>query len=221
MPKMAKVSTVTVGSTTLGVAVGRRQFIADWLLAKAEVIRAMRERVQLSQDLQTEFAFLRESPAFCRNGSWKHAWPQSLKKPPPSTSKPLMTTKLYVQKAAQAADEAWRQIIGGLQGPSVTNPTMSGLEHHTTQVFTLCCVDSNSQTKASPPNPDGSQKHNPGQLIFSLPLQSQEQCGPGRVCRIFQSSSGSWRRSASSLCATRAFTCDPLSGQPMGDHTLP
>ena len=27
------------------------------------------------------------------------------------------TAKLYVQKAAQAAEEAWQQIVGGLQGP--------------------------------------------------------------------------------------------------------
>ena len=40
------------------------------------------------------------------------------------------TTKLYVQKAAQAADEAWPQTTGGLQGPSVTNPTVAALEHH-------------------------------------------------------------------------------------------
>ena len=36
--------------------------------------------------------------------------------------------KLYVQKAAQAADEAWQQ-IGGLQGPGVANPTIASLEH--------------------------------------------------------------------------------------------
>ena len=49
------------GSTTLGVAVGPRQFIVDQLLDQADVIRAMHERVQLCQDPQTEFAFLRES----------------------------------------------------------------------------------------------------------------------------------------------------------------
>ena len=37
------------------------RFIADQLLAKADVIRAMHGRVQLCQDLQTEFALLRES----------------------------------------------------------------------------------------------------------------------------------------------------------------
>ena len=59
---MAKVSTVTTGSITLRVAVGPRQFIADQLLAKADVIRAMHERVQLCQDPQTEFALLRSRP---------------------------------------------------------------------------------------------------------------------------------------------------------------
>ena len=39
------------------------------------------------------------------------------------------TAKLYVQKAAQAADEAWQQTIGGLHGPGVTNPTIASLEH--------------------------------------------------------------------------------------------
>ena len=58
---MAKVSTVTAGSTTLAVAAGPRQFIADQLLAKADIIRTMHERVQLCQDPQTEFALLRES----------------------------------------------------------------------------------------------------------------------------------------------------------------
>ena len=53
--------TPRVTGTTLGVAVGPRQFIADQLLAKADVIRAMHERAQLCQDLQTEFALLRGS----------------------------------------------------------------------------------------------------------------------------------------------------------------
>ena len=38
------------------------------------------------------------------------------------------TAKLYVQKAAQAADAAWQQTLGGLQGPNVTNPTIASLE---------------------------------------------------------------------------------------------
>ena len=50
--KMTAVSIVTAGSATLGVAVGPRQFIADQLLANADVIRAMHENVQLCQDLQ-------------------------------------------------------------------------------------------------------------------------------------------------------------------------
>ena len=33
-------------------------------------------------------------------------------------------------KAPQAAEEAWQQTNGGLQGPGVTNPTVSDLEHH-------------------------------------------------------------------------------------------
>ena len=63
---MAKVSTVTAGSITLGVAVGRRQLIADQLLAKVDVIRAVRERVQLCQDPQTDFVLLRERLGICR-----------------------------------------------------------------------------------------------------------------------------------------------------------
>ena len=39
------------------------------------------------------------------------------------------TAKLYVQKAAQAADEAWQQTVDGYNGPSVANPTVSELEH--------------------------------------------------------------------------------------------
>ena len=57
---------VTDGSITLGVAVGSRQFITDQLLSKADVIRAMHERVQLCQDPQTECALLRESMGVSR-----------------------------------------------------------------------------------------------------------------------------------------------------------
>ena len=39
------------------------------------------------------------------------------------------TAKLHVQRAAQAADEAWQQTIEGDNGPVVTNPTVSELEH--------------------------------------------------------------------------------------------
>ena len=38
------------------------------------------------------------------------------------------TAKLYVQKAAQAAEEAWQQTVEGHNGPVVTNPTVSELE---------------------------------------------------------------------------------------------
>ena len=50
MQSMAKVSTVIAGSITFGVAVGPGQHIADQFLAKADVIRALHERVQLCQD---------------------------------------------------------------------------------------------------------------------------------------------------------------------------
>ena len=43
-----------------------RQYIADQFLAKADVIRAMHERVRLCQDPQTEFAPLRESHGVLR-----------------------------------------------------------------------------------------------------------------------------------------------------------
>ena len=58
---MTKISTVTSGSITLRVAIGSQQFITDQLLSKADVSRAMHERVQLCQDPQTEFPLLRES----------------------------------------------------------------------------------------------------------------------------------------------------------------
>ena len=63
---LAKTSAVTDGSITLGVAVGSRQFIADQLLSKADVVRAMHERVQLCQDPQTVFSLLRESSGVSR-----------------------------------------------------------------------------------------------------------------------------------------------------------
>ena len=58
---LAKVSTATAESITLVVAVGPRQFNADQLSAKTDVICAMHERVQLCQDPQMEFALLQES----------------------------------------------------------------------------------------------------------------------------------------------------------------
>ena len=58
---LAETSAVTAGSITLGVAVGSRQFITDQLQSKADVVRAMHERVWLCQDSQTEFALPRES----------------------------------------------------------------------------------------------------------------------------------------------------------------
>ena len=49
------------GNVTLRVAAGPRQYIADQVLAKGDVSRAMHERVQLCQAPQTEFALQRES----------------------------------------------------------------------------------------------------------------------------------------------------------------
>ena len=51
---IASVTTAARGSITLGVGVGPHQYIADQLLAKTDVIRAMHERVQLA-----EFSLLR------------------------------------------------------------------------------------------------------------------------------------------------------------------
>ena len=59
--KLASVFTVTAGSTTLGVAVEPRQYIADQLFAKADVIRVTHERVRLRQDPQTEFTLVKVS----------------------------------------------------------------------------------------------------------------------------------------------------------------
>ena len=56
----------------------------------------------------------------------------SLNPPPPPTSKPSMAKTEPLprfQKAAQAGDEAWQQTVDGHNGPSVTNPTVSELEH--------------------------------------------------------------------------------------------
>ena len=39
------------------------------------------------------------------------------------------TAKSKIQKVDQAAEEARQQTIGGLQGPTVTNPTVADLEH--------------------------------------------------------------------------------------------
>ena len=57
-----------------------------------------------------------------------------MKQPSPPTSgardnEDKATAKLYVQKAAQAADELWQQTVGELQRPRVANPTVSALEH--------------------------------------------------------------------------------------------
>ena len=63
---LATVATASHGNITLGIAVGPRRCMEDQLLAKADVIRAMHEHVQLCQDPQTEFASVRESLGISR-----------------------------------------------------------------------------------------------------------------------------------------------------------
>ena len=63
---LASVAKAVHGNSTLGVAVGPVGCVTDQLLAKADVIHDMTERVQLSQDPQTEFAFFRESEGVTR-----------------------------------------------------------------------------------------------------------------------------------------------------------
>ena len=58
---LASVTTAARESIALGVPVGPRQYVADQLLANADVIWAMHERAQLCQDPHSEFALLRES----------------------------------------------------------------------------------------------------------------------------------------------------------------
>ena len=55
------VTTAMHGKTTLGVVVGPSRSVADQIHANADVIQAMRERVQLCQDSRTEFRLIRES----------------------------------------------------------------------------------------------------------------------------------------------------------------
>ena len=112
--KLATVSTVAAGSTTLGVAVGPRQFIADQLLAKADVFRAVHEGVQVCQDPQAEFiqAMIQDAVTV-----------DLLPKQPLVTRRQALddedkaTAELHVQKAPQAADEAWQQTVDGHNGP--------------------------------------------------------------------------------------------------------
>ena len=68
---------------------GPRRCVADQLLAKVDVIRGMRERVQPCQDPETEFAFLRESLAESITSSGCMATPFSLRK-----RRPNILTKL-------------------------------------------------------------------------------------------------------------------------------
>ena len=38
------------------------------------------------------------------------------------------TARVYLQKAAQAADGSWQQTIQGHSGPTITNPTAADIE---------------------------------------------------------------------------------------------
>ena len=58
---LASVDTAVQGNVTVGIAVGPRRGITDQLVAKADVVRAVGERVRLCQDPQTGFGLLRES----------------------------------------------------------------------------------------------------------------------------------------------------------------
>ena len=117
--KMAETSTVTDGSITLGVAVGPRQYIVDQLWGKADVIRAMHERVQLCQDPQTEFALLRESlgsaapttscgftpPQSCRNRGLQRPTTRSGSGLSNGSSRASQRTALRKQPSARATQE--------------------------------------------------------------------------------------------------------------------
>ena len=73
--------------TQRSVATSQTSCIADQLLAKVDVIRAMRERVQVCQDPQTEFVFLREGPGVSRINHIFRVHGQTIlkKKRPPKT----------------------------------------------------------------------------------------------------------------------------------------
>ena len=112
--KLATVSTVAAGSTTRGVAVGSRQFIADQLLAKADVFRAVHEGVQVCQDPQAEFIQAMTQDAVTADLLPKQPLVTRLQAP---DDEDKATAKLHVQKAPQAADEAWQQTVDGHNGP--------------------------------------------------------------------------------------------------------
>ena len=64
--RLATVSSVDQGSITLGIATGPKEYVAEQLQRKSEVVKAMHERVQLCGDPQTEFALAGESLGVCR-----------------------------------------------------------------------------------------------------------------------------------------------------------
>ena len=57
--------------------------------------------------------------------------------------------RLYLQKAAQAADESWKQTVRGHNGPAVTNPTASEIEQSSSA--SQGGVDDDSELTLAPP----------------------------------------------------------------------
>ena len=110
----AKLCTVSAGSITLGVAVGPRQYIADQLFGKVDVIRAMHERDQLCEDPQTEFSILRESMGVNRINHILRVHGHTI---------------LQEQRAAQIYDEVGQRslerLFPGLMEDSMTQATLS------------------------------------------------------------------------------------------------
>ena len=111
---VAKTSAVTDGSIPLGVAVGSRQPTTDQLLSKADVIQAMRERVQLCQDPETDFALLRESLGVSRINHILRVHGHTI---------------LEEQSAAEVYDEighrSFERLFTGLTEDSMTQATLS------------------------------------------------------------------------------------------------
>ena len=112
---MAKVSTVTAGSInhTGSRCVGPRQYTADQLLGKADVIRAVHERVQPGQYPQTGFD-LRENVGVSRINRILRVHGHTI---------------LQEQRAAEIYDEVGQRslerLFRGLTEDSMTQATLS------------------------------------------------------------------------------------------------
>ena len=156
----------------------------------------------------------------------------------------VLTPHDYITKRA---DETWQQSVDRLWavplmrlllGP--TAGTRRNLQHRRSHERTLRMrsprgLRQKLQTQASLRNPGGAQLRNPGRLIFSPPLPSQDAVRPwmcvwpplmqqqheGTRCR--RHSIVSWRttRMKSENLDNRTFTTARLSGQRMGGRILP